>query len=134
MSRRTIFAGGSIDVDVDEGQVRVMLAGESGEISADIRRRATAVQKRAQRAAPYRTGTLRHSIHVNTRYPSDGAAADIVADAPYAAAVEFGRRRSEARPGSALHWQGRFEGDKFSMWAGPVAGVHFMENALDAVV
>jgi hypothetical protein len=126
---RTIFAGGRINWD--EGQIRILLAGPSGETSTEIRRRATAVSKRAKRGAPMRTGTLRRSIHVNTRYPSQGAVADITADAPYSIPVEAGRSRVEARSGSALHWNGSFGGDKFSMWAGPVGATHFMRNALD---
>ena len=127
--RRTIFAGGH--VEWNEGQIRIMLSGPEGEVSQEIQRRARAVQKRAQYAAPFRTGTLKHSISVNTRYPSEGAAADITAEAPYAAIIEFGRREVRARAGSVLNWQGP-TGDVFSKTARAVAGVHFMERALDA--
>lgn len=126
---RTVFAGGHIDWN--EGQIRIMLSGPSGEVSTEVRRRATAVQKRAQRKAPSRTGQLRHSIHVNTRYPSEGAVADITADAPHALYVEFGRRRVKARSGHWLHWQGDFSA-VFAKEAAPVAAVHFMRDALDA--
>lgn len=129
--RRTIFAGGRIDWD--EGQIRILLSGPSGEVSADIRRRATAVSKRAKRKAPMRTGELRSSIHVNTRYPSEGAVADITADAPYSMMVEFGRGTSRARSGHWLHWEGDFGEGVFAKEAGPVAGVYFMRDALDAV-
>jgi hypothetical protein len=131
--RRIIFAGGRIDWN--EGQVRILLSGPQGEVSTEIRRRATAVQKRAQRAAPMRTGTLKHSIHVNTRYPPEGAVAEVTADADHAVVVEFGRGESKARTGSALHWDGSgldVGGQKFSMWAGPVPAVYYMRDALDA--
>lgn len=81
-----------------------------------------------------RTGELRRSIHVNTHYPSEGAVADITADAPHSVVVEFGRGESKAGRGSALHWDGGGlgEGGVFSMKARPVGGVHYMRNALDA--
>lgn len=126
--RRTIFAGGHIEWR--DNQIRIMLAGPEGETSQEIQRRARAVQKRAQYKAPFRTGTLRHSISVNTRYPSEGAVADITADAPYSMMVEFGRRRIDMEKGRYLHWEGK-TGDVFTASAEAVHEVPFMRDALD---
>ena len=129
--RRTIFAGGHINWD--EGQIRVLLSGPGGETSTEIQRRARAVQRRAQYHAPFRTGTLRSSIHVNTRYPSTGAVADITAEAPYSVVVEFGRRRIDLSGSKHwLYWQGDFT-DVFTQTAEAVPATHFMSQALDAV-
>lgn len=128
--RRTIFAGGHIDWN--EGQIRILLSGPEGETSQEIQRRARAVQKRAQYRAPQRTGELRHSISVNTRYPHDGAVADITAEAPHAIFVEFGRRAIDLRGSKKyLHWQGD-AGPVFTQYASAVGPTHFMRDALDA--
>ena len=125
---RTIFAGGNINWD--EGQLRILLSGPGGETSEEVQRRARAVQKRAQRGAPFRTGTLRYSISVNTRYPPDGAVAEITADADHALVIELGRGEVSAKPGSKLAWTGD-QGEVFANSARAVPGVHYMENALD---
>lgn len=127
---RTIFAGGSIVLH--EGQIRILLSGPEGETSVDIRRRATAVQKRAKRAAPFRTGALRTSIRVNTRYPSTGAVAEVTAFAPYAMFVEFGRKQNYAKEGGWMMWTeaGRYV---FAERVKAVAAHPFMRPALDAV-
>jgi hypothetical protein len=129
MAGRTIFAGG--DIEWHENQIRIMLAGPEGETSQEIQRRARAVQKRAQRAAPYKTGHLRGSISVNTTYPSEGAAADITANAPYALAVEFGRRAIDLTGSKKyLSWQGE-GGTIVRQKVRAVAATHFMQRALD---
>lgn len=129
--KRTIEARGDIRIDWDEGQIRAMLSGEAGETSQEIQRRARAVQRRAQTAAPFRTGELRYSIHVDTRYPSEGAAAEIIADAPHALAVEFGRRKIDLKGSKHfLNWAGD-SGEVFTQTAAAVGGVHFMRDALD---
>lgn len=129
MATRLINAKGTIHWD--EHQIRVLLSGEGGETMEDIRRRARAVQKRAQRAAPFRTGRLRYSISVNTRSPIEGAVAEVTADAPYALMVEFGRRAiSLVGSGHYLNWQGR-EGEVFTQTAKAVPATHFMLQALD---
>jgi hypothetical protein len=127
--RRIIFAGG--DLEINEGAVRLLLSGPGGETSLEIQRRARAVQKRAQYAAPYRTGALRHSISVNTRHPTEGAVADVTADAPHALVIEFGRKRITPTNKEWLHWQGDFT-DVFAKESRAVAGIHYMERALDA--
>ena len=127
--KRLIFAGGHIDIN--EGQMRILLSGPGGETSQEIQRRARAVQKRAQYAAPYRTGTLRHSIGINTTHPTEGAVADIVATAPHAIIIEFGRKTVRPTNKSWLHWQGDFT-DVFAQESRAVAGLHFMERSLDA--
>jgi hypothetical protein len=127
---RTIFAAG--EVNWDEGQIRILLSGPEGETSQEIQRRARAVQKRAQYRAPTRTGQLKHSISVNTRYPSSGASADITAEAPYAAFVEFGRKAVDLRGTKKyLHWTGQGGVPVFTQYADAVEGVHFMRDALD---
>lgn len=127
---RTIFAGGSIEWD--EGKIRILLTGPEGDVSDEIQRRARAVQRRAQYKAPFRTGELRHSIHVDTRYPSEGAVADITADAPHALYVEFGRRKIDLTgSGHWLNWTGDLS-DVFTQTAAAVPGVHFMRDSLDA--
>jgi hypothetical protein len=131
VGRRTIFAAGHIDWD--DNQIRIMLVGPDGEVSQEVQRRARAVQRRAQTRAPFRTGELRGSIHVNTVYPSDGAVADITAEAPHALAVEFGRRRIDVRgTGRTLVWTGSAGETVFSKTAAAVPGVFFMRDALDA--
>jgi hypothetical protein len=127
--RRLIFAGGRIDWH--EGQIRILLSGPGGETSQEIQRRARAVQKRAQRGAPYRTGELRRSISVNTTHPSEGAVADITASAPHAIPVEFGRSRQD-KGGGWLVWQGDFE-TVFTHTAAAIAARPYMRPALDAV-
>ena len=109
-----------------------MLSGPGGMVAEDIQRRARAVQKRAQYRAPFRTGRLRYSISVNTRYPSEGAIAEVTADAPYALMVEFGRRAIDLTGSKHwLNWQG-FGGEVFTQTAAAVPAVHFMRDALDA--
>lgn len=49
-----------------ESAVTVLLRGKNGEVAQDVQRRAYAVQKRAKRAAPYRYGTLRRGIKVES--------------------------------------------------------------------
>lgn len=129
MGRRTIFAGGSIEWD--DGAIRVLLSGPGGETSTEIQRRARAVQRRAQYAAPVKTGGLRSSIHVNTRFPSEGAVADITAEAPNALYVEFGRKAIDLTGTRRyMHWieNGHFI---FTQRVAAVAPTHFMLNALD---
>lgn len=126
-----IFAGGHIDWH--EGTIRILLSGPSGEVSDDIQRRARAVQRRAQSKAPFHTGELRSSIHVNTRYPSEGAVADITAEAPHSLMVEFGRRHQYPTNKKYLHWQGD-DGPVFVLSAGPIDEVPFMRDALDEAV
>jgi hypothetical protein len=127
---RTIFTGGH--VDWHESQIRILLSGPTGEVSQEIQRRARAVQRRAQSAAPSRTGALRASIHINTRYPSEGAVAEIIADAPHALYVEFGRRAIDMTgTGKFLHWLGP-NGSVFAQVVAAVPATHFMRDALDA--
>jgi len=126
---RTIFAAG--DVKWNEGQIRILLSGPGGETSQEIQRRARAVQKRAQYRAPVRTGELKHSISVNTRYPAEGAVAEITASAPHAMFVEFGRREVDLRGSKKyLHWTD--PAPTFTQQADAVPGVYFMRDALDA--
>ena len=126
---RVIFASGHIEVH--EGVVHTLLAGPTGEVSQDIQRRARAVQKRAQYAAPMRTGELRHSIHVNTRYPPEGAEAEVYADAEHASVIEFGRGVITPKNKEWLYWEGDFTG-VFSKKSRAVAGIHYMARSLDA--
>lgn len=129
MARRIIHASGRLEIH--HAQLRILLSGPSGEVSTDIRRRARAVQRRAQNRAPADTGALRRSISVNTTYPSTGAVADITADAPYAAFVEFGRPTVTPVSKKKLAWTGP-NGDVFADSARSVPATHFMRDALDA--
>lgn len=129
MARRTIFAGGRIIYH--ESAIRILLSGQSGETSADIRRRARAVQKRAQRAAPKRTGALRRSISVNTRYPMDGAVATISATAPHASVIEFGRGVITPTVKKRLWWEG-MDSPRGALSVRAVAPSNFMRDSLDA--
>lgn len=126
---RLIKATGRLDVD--HNQVRILLSGPTGEVSEDIRRRARAVQRRAQTRAPRDTGLLRSSISVNTRYPSTGADAEITAGAPYAAFVEFGRKTVVPVRKKKLHWMGKY-GEVFTDKAASVGATNFMRDSLDA--
>lgn len=130
MARRSIFASGQIIWN--EGQIRILLDTQEGEVGQDIARRARAVQKRAQRRAPMRTGRLRSSISVSNGVGSDGPESTITASAPYALMVEFGRR--EVRPVNKtwLHWAGDFS-DVFALSAAAVPAVPFMRESLDAI-
>ena len=127
---RTIFAGGRIDWD--DGQIRILLSGPEGETSQDIQRRARAVQRRAQSKAPVRTGELRSSISVNTTSPSDGAKAEITADAWHALYVEFGRTSVVTGGGHYLSWRSDLTGgDVFVQAVKGIGAIHFMRDALD---
>jgi hypothetical protein len=127
---RSIRAVG--DVRWDEGQIRILLSGPGGETSEEIQRRARAVQRRAQSRAPIgATGNLRGSITVNTRYPSEGAEADITAEAPYAGFVEFGRRSIDLM--GTNKWLRWMDGgtEIFAQKVKAVGATHFMSEALD---
>jgi len=128
-AKRVHFAMGAINYD--HSAIKIMLSGETGETAEEVRRRARAVQKRAQYKAPFRTGRLRYSISVNTMSVAEGYVAEITADAPYALMVEFGRRRVEPVEKKWLHWLGNY-GDVFAKSAAAVAPVPFMRDALDA--
>jgi hypothetical protein len=125
---RTIYAEGHIEWH--EGEIKTLLVGPGGETSADIQRRARAVQRRAQYRAPFRTGLLRHSISVNTRNPPDGAVASITSKAPYSMMVEFGRRRVTPS-GKFLVWENNGV-PVFAKAAAAVSETPFMRDALDA--
>lgn len=128
--RRTIVAFGG--VVWDNNAIRLMLSGETGDTAEEIRRRARAVQKRAQYKAPFRTGRLRYSISVNTVSAQDGYTAEVTADAPYAAMVEYGRKRIDLTGTKRwLYWEGP-TGSVFTQTAAAVPGVYFMRDALDA--
>lgn len=74
-----------------------MLYGTQGEVAADIRRRAYAVQKRMKRLAPVDTGQLRDSIKVQSvQETSVGPLSKVYADVPHAIVAEVGRRPVKA--------------------------------------
>lgn len=74
-----------------------MLYGTQGEVAADIRRRAYAVQKRMKRLAPVDTGQLRNSIKVQSVQESSvGPLSKVYADVPHAIVAEVGRRAVKA--------------------------------------
>lgn len=63
----------------------------AGEVLAGaVRSGALLVQNDAKRMAPYRTGTLRRSIHTEVESGAGQATAEIGTDVPYGARVEFG--------------------------------------------
>lgn len=128
--QRNIVALG--DINYDESAIRILLHGESGDTAEEVRRRARAVQKRAQHKAPFRTGRLRYSISVNTMTVMDGYVAEVTADAPYSLMVEFGRKAIDLKgTRHYLNWQS-FAGEVFTQTAAEVPATNFMSEALDA--
>lgn len=59
-------------------------------LAAAVRSGGLLVENDAKQMAPYRTGTLRRSIHVEVESGAGQATAEIGTDVPYAARVEFG--------------------------------------------
>lgn len=59
-------------------------------LEAAVRSGAQLIQNDAKRRAPYRTGTLRRSIHTEVDGDRNRAEAEIGTDVPYAARQEFG--------------------------------------------
>lgn len=63
----------------------------AGEVlAAAVRSGGNLVMNDAKRMAPYRTGTLRRSIHVEVEAGQGKAEATVGTDVPYAARLEFG--------------------------------------------
>ena len=130
-TRRRVFASGGIQWD--EGAIRILLDSEEGEVGVDLMRRARAVQKRAQRAAPEKTGHLKGSIKVDPMtHDVNGPSVTITAGADYAAFVEFGRGTVYPVSKQMLHWVGDFT-DVFALSASAVPATHFMSDSLDAI-
>ena len=141
--------------------VAVILRSKDGEVAKDVQRRAYAVQKRAKRQAPYRYGTLRRGIKVNSvRESPIGPYSTIVSSAKHTWYVIAGRpevspderltrkgearqvergskfqvRESELRP--ALKFQPR-RGQKKIFHYGPVRAVkpnNFLEDSIEAAL
>jgi hypothetical protein len=145
-------------------QIAVMLRSKDGEVAKDVQRRAYAVQKRAKRQAPYRYGTLRRGIRVeSTRESPTGPYSTVVSTARHTLYVVFGRpevrpdermtrkadvrqtsvtakgrkftaRESELRP--ALKFQA-YRGQRKIFRYGPVRAVkpnNFMQDSIDAAL
>lgn len=104
-------------------------------VCADVRhdtakKAAEKAQSRAQRYAPYRTGTLRDSIVVFERQTlmPDHTTYSVRALAPYWQYVEFGTGPIYARPGGVLVWTENGQ-TIFAKNTRPHAAVHFMQRA-----
>lgn len=59
-------------------------------LAAAVRSGGNLVMNDAKRLAPYRTGTLRRSIHVEVEAGKGHAEASVGTDVPYGARIEFG--------------------------------------------
>lgn len=82
-------------VDRTDKFVRALRA----EVWAVVRRAATNIERRVKTTAPYRTGNLRRSYHV--QLDREQLRANVGSDpaiAPYAAYVEFGTSTQRAQP------------------------------------
>jgi hypothetical protein len=80
-----------------------MLTGRDGEVAKDVQDRATKVLRRLQRTSPVLSGTLKRSWKLSAPDVSgDHVRQYVESDAPHVWAVERGRKRVFARPGSAL--------------------------------
>lgn len=85
----------------DKSGLRQLL--KSSEMAQLVRDAAEVGADAARAAAPRGTGELGNSIHVEAAGSSGGPKGDrvearVVADAPHAAAVQFGNARVKARP------------------------------------
>lgn len=143
----------------DPNAVSVLLKSKDGEVAKDVQRRAYAVQKRAKRRAPYRYGTLRRGIKVESvrespigPYSTVSSNAKhtwyVIAGRPEVSADERYTRKAEARFAKgkkaanthdllpALRFQPK-RGARFIFRYGPVAAVkpnNFMEDSIDAAL
>lgn len=126
------------------GAVTIFRA-QNGDVARDVQRRAYAVQKRMKRAAPYRYGTLRRGIRVESvRETPYGPASAVLSTAPHTMAVERGRKEIEYGPGphpgtklaDALQFLPK-RGSREKIFRNKVAEVEpskFMENSVDAAL
>lgn len=144
-----------------EEAATVLLRSRDGEVAKDVQRRAYAVQKRAKRQAPYRYGTLRRGIKVESvRESPIGPYSTVTSNAKHTwyviagrpevwpderitrkaetrqakQGVKFRAREEDLRP--ALRFQPR-RGMKFIFRYGPVRAVapnNFMEDSIDAAL
>lgn len=86
----------TVKVNLSLRRLRRVLQGEQAAIDRGARAYAEAVKDLASQLAPYDTGALRESIHIE---PGDTRASyQVVAGVPYARWVEFGTHRAPAQP------------------------------------
>jgi HK97 gp10 family phage protein len=86
----------TVKVELKLSRLRRVLQGEKAAIDRGANAYAEAVRDLAEQLAPYRTGALRESIHVE---PGDVAGSyQVVASAPYAVFVEYGTAHAAAQP------------------------------------
>jgi HK97 gp10 family phage protein len=86
----------SVSVKLNLSRLRRAIQGEKAAIDRGAKAYAEAVRDLAEQLAPYDTGALRESIHVE---PGDRAGAyQVVASVPYAVHVEYGTARMAAQP------------------------------------
>lgn len=85
----------SVQVRLNLARLRRVIAGEKQAIERGVEKGAEQIAELARQLAPYETGELRESIHVE---PASEGVVRVVADAPYAAYVEFGTRKMAAQP------------------------------------
>ncbi len=81
---------------LDEGALQALY--RSGEVGAELQRRANSVEAAAKGFCPVDTGRLRSSITTALGEDGEGLYADIGTDVSYGIFVEFGTRRAAAQP------------------------------------
>lgn len=108
-----------VDV-IGEGELRQKLqaleaAVQQQNLAAAVQAGALLIQNAAKEKAPFRTGTLRRSIHTEVETSSTRAMATIGTDVVYAAQVEFG---GTIKPKTA----------RMLAWVGPDGTKHFARS------
>jgi len=133
----------------NSGAVGVLLRSKDGEVGKDVQRRAYAVQKRAKRQAPYRYGTLRRGIRVESvRESPIGPYSTVTSNAKHTWYVIAGRPEVSPDPSRAqkVYLEGEYppalkfqprRGSRNIFRYGPVAAVkpnNFLEDSIDAAL
>jgi hypothetical protein len=128
----------NVRVVLDQKAIAVMLAGEQGEIAADLTRRAIRVQSRARQylSGPYakvRTGRLRSSISYEILHSNRGLVARIGSNVSYAIYLHEGTRAHGPKSGRFLTWRDPDSGRQiFAKWVRGIRPRPFLSDALDA--
>ena len=86
----------TVSVRLNLSKLRRVIAGEQAAIDRGARAYAQAVADLAEQLAPFETGELRDSIHVEEG--DRPGSYRVVASAPHAAFVEFGTHKMPAQP------------------------------------
>lgn len=105
-------------------------------LAAAVQSGAQVIQNAAKEKAPFRTGTLKRSIHTEVAGSATRATAQIGTDVPYAAQVEFGGTITPKKK-QMLHWvdeNGEHFARSVTQVARPYLRPAFDEKSDDAAV